>query len=470
MPPRLRKGLRPFKITYDPASISLPDLQTQANDPKGNRMPSDQPTHQPSHSHDHFHGRLNLEQQKRRAKELLKNIHANEPEAMDRLAAHASCDARTAKLADAQLVVARESGFTSWPKLKTHCDILAERRRQAEAGTLPVLDTPGTLHIRCGSDIQHGLKLAGFSGQFLEFADPFCQGPVPAGSQAELLAARARFVSGAYGIDLKDAQARQSREYAALASASDHEHVVLWFEHDSYDQLILAYLLNHFADAGQLPRLELICVDQVPGVPGFTGIGQLAPEVLIWLWENERRPVSQAHFTLGQEAWAAIRNPDPHGLLTLSNTVTHPVPQMGPALRRHLQELPAMHNGLSLTHSLTLQILSDHGAMTGGRLFGHLVREYEPLPFLGDLMFWHALVDLQNADPAPLNVAQTHLPWPKRMVDITSHGTDLLSGKRDYLETYRGLRWVGGVCIDPHNENLKTYRWELSENRQLHVS
>jgi len=470
MPPRPRKGLRPSTITYDPASISLPDLRTQANDPKGNRMPSVQPTHQPAQSHDYFHGRLNLEQQKRRAKELLKSIHNSEPEALARLAAHASCDARTARLADAQLVLARENGFTSWPKLKLHCDRLAEKRRQAEAGQLPALDTPDTLHIRCGSDIQHGITLAGFTGQFLEFADPFCQGPVPAGPHEEMLAARAQFVADAYGIDLKDAQARQAREYEALAAAADHKHVVLWFEHDPYDQLILAYLLKHFSEVAGPQKLDLICVDQVPGVPGFTGLGQLAPELLIWLWENRRSPVSRPQTDLGQEAWAAIRNPDPRKLLSLSGDPTPAVAQMGPALRRHLQELPATRNGLSLTQSLTLQILSDHGAMTGARLFGLLMRDYEPLPFLGDLMFWHTLVDLQNSTTKPLDVAQTHLPWPKRMVDISVYGADLLSGKRDFLSTYRGIRWVGGVCIDPHNKNLKTYRWELSENGQLHLS
>lgn len=429
-------------------------------------MPSDQPTY----SHDHFHGRLNLEQQKRRAKELLKSVHAREPEALARLTAHLECDAGTARLADAQLVLARENGFASWPKLKLHCDMLAEKHRQAEAGMLPALDTPDTLHIRCGSDIRQALTIAGFSGAFLEFADPFCQGPVPAGSLKTLQAARADFISRAYGIDLKDAKARQQKEYAALAAASDHKHVVLWFEHDSYDQLILAYLLNHFAQADQPEKLELICVDQVPGVPGFTGLGHLAPEILIWLWENRRQPVSQAHTELGQEAWAAIRSPDPAALLTLSNAPTPPVPQMGPALRRHLQELPAARSGLSLTQTLVLQILAEQGAMAVGQVFRALILNYEPLPFLADLMFWQALVDLQNSDPAPLEVSDTHLPWPNRMVDISPYGADLLAGRRDYLQTYQGKRWVGGMCIDPHNEGLRTYRWDLSEDGQLRIT
>ncbi|KFF32023.1 hypothetical protein G039_0330395 [Pseudomonas aeruginosa VRFPA01] len=50
---------------------------------------------------------------------------------------------------------------------------------------------------------------------------------------------------------------------------------------------------------GQEPRLELVEIDRVPGVEHFVGIGQLAPELLAWLWTH-RRP-------LGAEALALAR-------------------------------------------------------------------------------------------------------------------------------------------------------------------
>ena len=64
----------------------------------------------------------NLEQIKKQAKELLKSLRAAEPSGLDRLRAHHSDFSSTspeaalrAKPADAQLVVAREYGFPSWP-------------------------------------------------------------------------------------------------------------------------------------------------------------------------------------------------------------------------------------------------------------------------------------------------------------------------------------------------------------------
>jgi ankyrin repeat protein len=62
----------------------------------------------------------NLEQQRKRAKDLLRAARAGDREAIERIRAvraDAATPPRLLKLADAQLVVAREAGFESWPKL-----------------------------------------------------------------------------------------------------------------------------------------------------------------------------------------------------------------------------------------------------------------------------------------------------------------------------------------------------------------
>jgi ankyrin repeat protein len=67
--------------------------------------------------------RPDLEQYKKQARELLKSIQSGNAESVERLrhsAAH--IDPRNARLADAQLVIAREHGFASWPKFKLHVE------------------------------------------------------------------------------------------------------------------------------------------------------------------------------------------------------------------------------------------------------------------------------------------------------------------------------------------------------------
>jgi methyltransferase (TIGR00027 family) len=66
--------------------------------------------------------RLNLEQQRKRARALLKAARAHDSDALRRFASSRSRStaSSTVSLHDAQRVIARESGFASWVRLKNH--------------------------------------------------------------------------------------------------------------------------------------------------------------------------------------------------------------------------------------------------------------------------------------------------------------------------------------------------------------
>lgn len=63
-----------------------------------------------------------LEQLRKQAKELLTAHRNGDSEAVARFAAHHSHPSSAPKLSDAQLVIAREHGFPSWPRLKRHVE------------------------------------------------------------------------------------------------------------------------------------------------------------------------------------------------------------------------------------------------------------------------------------------------------------------------------------------------------------
>jgi len=73
---------------------------------------------------------LNLEQQKKQARELLRAIRAGNADALSRLRRHharwAALDEDAVRqlvsLHDAQFALAREQGFASWPKLKAYAE------------------------------------------------------------------------------------------------------------------------------------------------------------------------------------------------------------------------------------------------------------------------------------------------------------------------------------------------------------
>uniref|UniRef100_UPI0013568323 DUF1835 domain-containing protein n=1 Tax=Roseomonas sp. 18066 TaxID=2681412 RepID=UPI0013568323 len=327
--------------------------------------------------------RLNLEQQRKRAKELLADLRAGAPAALAQFRHHHPAGVGAPpQLSEAQLVIARGLGLPSWPKLAAHVAALSGLRAAiAEGGEAPDAAMP-TLHLRCGSDIAAGLRQAGFLGAFLEVSDPLCLGPLVDSDdwQERRIDFLTQAFGGGMGLDRPAIAARQAAAEAGLARAAGFPRVVLWFEHDSYDQLILARCLAALAPA--LPaRLEMVSAGAFPAITRFIGLGQLAPEALRLLWQR-RRVVAPAEIAEGVAAWAALRAPDPRGLAGLARRPT----VLGRALRRHCQELPWVGDGLGLTQRLVLQILAE-GARSWAEVYAVLMREREPLPWLSDLMF-----------------------------------------------------------------------------------
>ncbi len=434
-------------------------------------MPNDSDRSEPVFSDDQL--RLNLDQQKKRAKELQRALAAGKAEALQRAeqyhpkASKLSLNeiARTlTKLSDAQLIVARELGVDSWPKLHQHIDRLTKARHDiADGAEAPDADCP-TVHIRCGSDIREGLKAAGFIGKFVEFSDPYCHGPVP--KDRDLDSVRADFISRSYGIPVEQVRARQSQANADLLNACSSARIVLWFEHDSYDQLILARLLAYFADQrtqnGKPQRVELICIDRFPAITKFNGLGQLSPAALRMLW-SQRQPVTRSMLTLGETVWRALREVSPEPLFKIASQGTPAVPEMSAALLRHLQELPGLDDGLGLTERLTLQLLSPAPA-TGAALFHKLHLNAEPLPYLGDLMYWSFLRDLSNAQHPPIRISEEtrQQAWPKRQLSLTGVGEDLLQGRADFQAIGALPRWVGGVEVAG---TAAAWRWDPNAGR-----
>ena len=395
---------------------------------------------------------LSLEQQEKRARELLKHWRAGNADALDRarcaLPAKSLVHPDSLALSDAQHVIAHEHRFGNWAEFISHIEHARMERQAVEQGKASALDAEQrTLHIRCGTDIQHALSVAGFCGDFMSFADPYVQGPVPAtGSIEDFIKIRAAFLAEAHYAPR--AYELLTRDHADLARARDYPRVALWFEHDSHDQIILARLLHYFSATARRPKgLQFISVTHFPGVKRFNGIGQLPPEAMRVLW-RQFTEVDQTHLALGHAAWEAITAAAPESLLRLVEQGTGAIPTMAIAFRRHLQELPSRQNGLSLTEQLTLRILRDKGPMNAARLFGRYTNHYEPLPFLGDTGYWLVVDGLAEASHPAIHIEKNGDKPVDWQVELTRTGDDLLGCRSDWVALNGIQRWVGGVLLD----------------------
>ncbi|MBD0326590.1 MAG: RNA polymerase subunit sigma, partial [Pyrinomonadaceae bacterium] len=162
------------------------------------------------------------------------------------------------------------------------------------------------LHLHNGDSSANILRESGLPGEHLAWREALISGPTPQNLSAEeWIRVRAAHLAEAYDVSPEDCTRNLLEQDRALSDFSQHEEVVLWFEHDLFCQLHLIYLLQWFAtrELGET-KLSLVCVDSFPGVEDFRGLGQLSPPQMASLFET-RSEVSAAQLNLAVAAWQA---------------------------------------------------------------------------------------------------------------------------------------------------------------------
>jgi hypothetical protein len=153
-----------------------------------------------------------------------------------------------------------------------------------------------------------------------------------------------------------------------------------------------------------------------------------------------RRPVSVAQLQLGLEAWRALTNPDPRPLAAIVRRGTPELPLLAPALHRHLRELPAIANGLSLTEELALKLMA------------------EPPPRLGPHRDFQQGLLAGAWDGSDLRPTRRGLesPWTD-VLAITELGRGVPRGEVDFRSLNPVPRRIGGVEIAAGKAD---WRWD----------
>lgn len=305
------------------------------------------------------------------------------------------------------------------------------------------------LHITNGDSVITSFKEGEIPGAYLPWRDVLHDGPVPRRDSLEALSdARAAFLADAFGgAGYQAARAEFAERDRALASFADHDEVVLWFEHDLYDQLqllqILAWLADHDISRG---RVSLIQVGRHPDVPNFQGLGQLNGAQLAALLPT-RSPITPRQLEIGRDAWAAFCADEPTALCAAAARRYDPeMPFLSAALIRFLEEYPSVRDGLTRTER---QLLSVIAAGTTKRKALWWASQQLETSCWGDLSVYARLDSLADA-PHPL-VARVDADY----VGLTDSGRRVLAGqeRRDPREIDR---WLGGVHLGPGRPD---WRW-----------
>jgi hypothetical protein len=313
------------------------------------------------------------------------------------------------------------------------------------------------LHVANGTTTTTTIETARIPGAVSIWADPLHDGPVPGGlSDADLLDVRARHLGGSDEPSFSETVAGLKDWRRVIAEHDAYRELVLWYEHDLFDQLNLIQLLTWVHD--HLPSskpVSLICIDSYPGRPSFKGLGELTVSELTPLLDT-RQPVTNEQYEVADRAWRAFRAPTPEPLDRLRQSDTSALPYLASALTGFLREFPWTTDGLSRSERRLLQ-LTAAGSLTLTSAFPRM-DDGQRAYYISDEALNELADGLSGTTPALLTASEGESL--RRTVAITDTGREVLAGRLDRVAVCGLDRWFGGTHL--HDRNM----WRWDEERQ----
>ena len=318
------------------------------------------------------------------------------------------------------------------------------------------------LHIANGTATTRHFFEAGIPGETSIWADPLHEGPVPGGvSDDELVRIRSKFLSNDGEVEVDPIN--ELDRWRSVIEHGNYDELVLWYEHDLFDQLNLIQLLSYLADRNiESKRISLICIGSFPGRPTFKGLGELTPREIAPLLDA-RQPVTRAQYALAADAWEAFRAPNPTAIEEVLRSDTSALPFLAAALRRFLEDYPWTIDGLTRTERRLLQLAQDPIKLWTAFPKMH---EGETAYYVTDGSLGEIATDLSSAIPPLLTldaVATPKEPLPRGTIASTPFGREVLNRQADRITRCGIDRWMGGVQLegtgplwrwDPDGEHL----------------
>lgn len=300
------------------------------------------------------------------------------------------------------------------------------------------------LNITNGDAVIEIMEKANIIGDFLPWRDFLHEGPVPQNfTLSQLSKIRAHFIHEQGFGELSDIYLNFQRRDATLADYRSYDKIILWFEHDLYDQLQLIQILAWFAEQTLLetPLLSMICTNNY--------LGECSEQQILTLSLYEEA-ITPKHLTLAQKAWSAFCEPTPVSWFNLLQEETKLLPFLNAAIKRMLEEYPNKNNGLSRSAHEALLVISK-GKEKPYEIFT-AYQEQEERKFMGDVIFWKILDDFKEHK---LILSKEN----GKKLTITPLGQKILRGEKNRLSIKPLNRWIGGVNLN--SDNL--WCWDLKK-------
>lgn len=310
------------------------------------------------------------------------------------------------------------------------------------------------LHIVNGDCVGDKLKTGNIRGDILVWREIYPIGPVfPDMAVEQRASLRAPYLEKTLGISADSYVAGCEAQEQQLRAFREYDEVVLWFEHDLFDQLMLSYLLHWFSrQALGRTKLNLLCIGDYPGIDVFRGLGQLTTRQLEGLSGTWQR-IGQPQLEAGSKIWEAYASNDVERHAALLQEDTSALPFAHAALAMHLSRLPSAKNGLGIVEQTTIELIRQ-GANNPRKLFQAVGKQLHALG-MGDLEFWHRLRSLAEQPHALLEITGA-VDAPDSQVVLTPLGLAVAEGTQDWVALKGMDEWYGGLRL----QGKLPWRWD----------
>ena len=324
-------------------------------------------------------------------------------------------------------------------------------------GCCYVVGMESIVHVCNGDSTADSLALADLPGEIRVWADALDQGPVLPVADAEHWKVRSEYWQSRGIADRAGVIAGYDRGVDEAAAA---EELILWFEHDLFDQLALIRLLARLARRGLPAQLTIVSIDRHPEVPGFLGLGELKPEQLAELWPR-RIPLSRDAIDESISSWIAITAPDPRALPFLAKRIKA-MPFLAGALERQLEEFPDPTSGLSRTERQVLAAVARGEASAGAIIKAtHAIDPRYPLTDVG-LLWTLQTLGRCGLVSGVLDGAPNETTLRRIEATVTARGREALAGAIDRVAECGIDDWRGGVRLVGKGP---VWRWDGPQRR-----
>lgn len=302
------------------------------------------------------------------------------------------------------------------------------------------------LHITNGDVLTEKLRTLKLQGDIITWREMLCEGKTETNVGSESFwKTRFEFLNKNYKISKSWFIDKTLKEYRTLCNHKQEDHIVLWFEHDLFDQINMLAVISWLKTHRPYAQISLVSGDKEVKTDNLLGLGSLHDDQLRKLFNN-RTLLTQDDVEYADYVWQLYCSDNPIRLENLKDFDSFQFAHLSGAIEAHLLRFPTIKNGLNAVENNILKLAVDTKPKTKLALLNTVLNNQGVYGF-GDTQYERVITKLKplfsNFNP----------------VRLSKKGKEILEGKTSYYSCIQeNDAYLGGALKYNFLYNSETNR------------